>query len=226
MKHLILFDIDGTLVDSADFDGVLFTQAVFDVLGVKVSSDWTRYHDVTDSGILHQIIEENGLLRRHDQIQRDVSTQFATLTAKYLAEHPHKIHEIKGASAFLKKLQDDPNYVVGIATGGWAATALMKLQAVGINVDEGKIGTANDATRRIDIMQIAEARVVGGSNLMSRTYFGDGPWDRAASATLGFKFIAIGRQVEAAHRFDDFSNQSLILGCVGGPRNRGNNDVA
>lgn len=34
--HLVMFDIDGTLVESYDFDSICFVDAVHDVLGVRL----------------------------------------------------------------------------------------------------------------------------------------------------------------------------------------------
>jgi beta-phosphoglucomutase-like phosphatase (HAD superfamily) len=34
--HLVVFDIDGTLVDSGEYDSDLYAQAIKDVLGVQV----------------------------------------------------------------------------------------------------------------------------------------------------------------------------------------------
>ncbi len=50
--HLIVFDVDGTLVESDEFDGVLYAKAVRDVLDIDVDEDWSSYRHVTDSGIL------------------------------------------------------------------------------------------------------------------------------------------------------------------------------
>lgn len=57
----VIFDIDGTLVDSVAFDARAYVAAVGDVLGnVSLRADWSYGH-VTDSGILRQICEENRL---------------------------------------------------------------------------------------------------------------------------------------------------------------------
>ena len=217
--HLILFDIDGTLVDSTNFDGALFTKAVLDVLGIRVSSDWNRYRNVTDSGILNQIIDENGLESERDQIHESVSTRFAVLTARHLDQTPDAISEIIGSRAFLDSLRLKPDVLLGIATGGWRSTALMKLRAVGIETNGLGFASADDASSRIDIMKIAEAKVTDGIQPSRRTYFGDGPWDLQASRVLGFEFIGIGKNVEALARFDDYSDPTSILGVLLGPSN-------
>jgi len=37
--HLVMFDIDGTLVESYDFDSSCFVDAVVDILGVRINDD-------------------------------------------------------------------------------------------------------------------------------------------------------------------------------------------
>ncbi len=65
-------------------------------------------------------------------------------------------------------------------------------------------------------MQLAaEQRALGGACPPSRTYFGDGAWDKRACAELGYRFIAIGRKVEHDVRFDDFRDRDAVLACLG-----------
>ena len=54
--HLVMFDIDGTLVDSAGFDSELYVEAVRSVLNVEIDSDWNAYEHVSDSGILEEVL--------------------------------------------------------------------------------------------------------------------------------------------------------------------------
>lgn len=56
--HLVVFDIDGTLVDSNEFDGLLYAEAVKRVLGHEIDRTWCNYTSVTDSGILNEILEQ------------------------------------------------------------------------------------------------------------------------------------------------------------------------
>ena len=63
--HLVVFDVDGTLVDSSEINGRLYREAVETELGIKVDDDWSRYRHVTDSGILNEIMgEADGTSRR------------------------------------------------------------------------------------------------------------------------------------------------------------------
>ena len=54
--HLVMFDIDGTLIDSAGFESRLYVAAVQDVLKVEIDSDWNNYEHVSDSGILAEVL--------------------------------------------------------------------------------------------------------------------------------------------------------------------------
>lgn len=49
-----MFDIDGTLIESDDFDSECFTEAVKEVTGFDIDTDWSRYEHVTDAGILNE----------------------------------------------------------------------------------------------------------------------------------------------------------------------------
>ena len=55
--RLVIFDVDGTLTDSA-VDTHCFLSAFADVCGfAHVNSDWSRYKSVTDSGVFCEVFE-------------------------------------------------------------------------------------------------------------------------------------------------------------------------
>ena len=55
-----IFDINGTLVENSGFDGDCYFSAIRDVLGeVYIHDNRGKYKNVTDTGILRQIMEEN-----------------------------------------------------------------------------------------------------------------------------------------------------------------------
>ncbi|MGB5410497.1 MAG: hypothetical protein WBN09_03130, partial [Woeseiaceae bacterium] len=56
----IILDIDGTLIDSMGVDPRLYFSSIEQVLGSVCLRDLNDYDHVTDSGILGQILEENG----------------------------------------------------------------------------------------------------------------------------------------------------------------------
>ncbi len=56
-----MFDIDGTLVQSYEFDEEIYARSVEEVIGSEINRNWSEYKNVTDVGILNEIIELHGL---------------------------------------------------------------------------------------------------------------------------------------------------------------------
>ena len=213
--HLIAFDIDGTLIDSDEFDSELFVQAVQAVLGIDIDDNWSVYRHVTDGGILDEIIDNAGVKTDRLRVHSEVKKTFVGLVADYLAERGGRLPEIPGARTFLAELRSRPDVAIALATGGWEETARMKLRAAGLNPDEPSFASGSDAVSRVEIMQIAEQRALRGRRASRRTYFGDGTWDQKASLELGYDFIAIGEKVEHSARYPDFRRPDLILARLG-----------
>ena len=209
--HLILFDIDGTLVDSDEFDAELYVAAVRKVLGIEIGDDWSAYRNVTDGGILDEIIDNAGLTDGRLRIHAEVKAVFAGLVSQYLAEREGRLPEIEGAGAFLAELESLPEVSMALATGGWEETARMKLRAAGLDRYSVPLASGSDALTRVEIMRIAGNRTLGGRKASRRTYFGDGIWDKRASEQLGYEFIAIGDKVKHHARYPDFRRGKAIL---------------
>jgi phosphoglycolate phosphatase-like HAD superfamily hydrolase len=210
-----MFDVDGTLVDSAGFDGTLYARAVRDVLDVDVDRTWASYRNVTDSGILEEILQGSELESAADQHREHVKRRFVALTREYLLRHPSRIREIAGANALIRTLLAARGVRVAIATGGWRETAALKLTAIGLDPSSIAFASASDATARAKIMEIAERRALQGASPAKITYFGDGEWDKRASAALGYDFVAIGDAVEHDVQYNDFTQHDTIVARLG-----------
>ena len=210
-----MFDIDGTLVDSVGFDSHCYADALRSVLNVEIDDTWRPYTHITDSGILEELLASREFDRPIDELRATAKRTFVTAIRAHYARDPAAVREIAGAKALLDHLARLPGVRVAIATGGWAETARLKLAAIGIDPDAVPLATSSDRMERARIMQLAEERALGGAAPKSRTYFGDGAWDKRASAELGYRFIAIGRAVEHDSCFDDFRNRDAVLACLG-----------
>jgi beta-phosphoglucomutase-like phosphatase (HAD superfamily) len=213
--HLVMFDIDGTLVDSAGFDTALYVEAVRHVLNVEIDSDWDKYEHVSDSGILEEVLRS---ARPHDggaHLAARVQRHFVGLVGQRLQQAPEAVREIAGAKRLVERLLELPNVRVGVATGGWEATAMLKLAHVGIDVAQLGFASSSDARARTDIMRLAAERAMRGSAFTRATYFGDGPWDRRATAAIGYDFIAVGRAVQHEIAFADLRETDAILAQLG-----------
>ena len=128
---MVLFDIDGTLVESYDFDFECYRSAIFEVLGVEIETDWGQYQHVKDTGILNEIIEDRPLQDEYESIFKEVKKQFTLRIKKYILNH--EVLLISRASTFLSYLAQRYDVIIALATGGWSETAKLKLNAAGIN---------------------------------------------------------------------------------------------
>ncbi len=215
MVDLVMFDIDGTLVDSMEFDGQLYLAAIRAELRIEPDQDWSTYPHVTDSGLLDTILQQHRIDDRDGARRAAVKRLFVAMTRDYIGSDPGAVREIPGAIALLALLRSQPGYRVAIATGGWRETAWLKLQAAGFDLDGIAVASANDAHSRVEIMKIAAQRAMGGLEPRRRTYFGDGVWDLRACADLGWDFIAIGDRLAHEPAFASFSDHARILASLG-----------
>jgi phosphoglycolate phosphatase-like HAD superfamily hydrolase len=187
----VVFDVDGTLVDSDAFDGDLYIAAVRHVLGdVEIDGSWQTYRHVTDAGVLAQIVEEVGVADA-DRVMLEVRDLFGSLVQRHLASGGACL-AIAGARDALARLQSS-GYKVGVATGGWGHTARMKLEHAGIPTESLVIASSDDSPDRVEIMTTCLERLGGVADQV--IYVGDGLWDLEASRRAGWSFIGVGAKL-------------------------------
>jgi beta-phosphoglucomutase-like phosphatase (HAD superfamily) len=207
-----MFDIDGTLVESYDFDSTCFAEAIKDVLGITINSDWARYQHVTDSGILNQIIDELFLDHSRKEIELSVKANFLVRIKKHVSRNT--ILPVDGAAEFLSELGRRKDVALAFATGSWLESARVKLDAAGIYLPDIPIASASDHSSRVEIMKCAQNKT-GCSQYKSITYFGDGPWDLRASLDLGYNFVLVGNRIDYHQSINNFRNIDLALNYIG-----------
>lgn len=208
--NLILFDVDGTLLDSVGYESGLYGDAITEVLDEEVDRNWSRYRHVTDGGVLDEIIAQRPRSWPAANIHQRVHDAFVAKLQMHFARHPQAVREIPGARAWVKALARRGDCAVGIATGGWHAAAALKLAAIGLDQPLA-LATGSDARARTAIMQLAAQRALAGRIPARRIYFGDREWDRAACDALGFEFIAVGDAVDFPRRIADYTRPERVL---------------
>jgi len=207
--HAVIFDIDGTLLDSFEEDSVLYVEAIREVLGeFRLREAWEHYACVSDTGILSEICVDNDL-SYDDGLSDSIRDVFiGRLRSQIERKGPYR--EIPGAQAFLATLLKRPDIQVAYATGGWRASAELKLTSAGFPLQGLPLASSNDHHDRQQIMLHALRQLRGP--FRSITYFGDGIWDRQATAALGWRFVPVGHKLGG---LTDFS--ALHLDAMLGP---------
>ncbi len=201
----VILDIDGTLLESAEDDDRLYRESVVAALGpVRLRADLGDYSRVTDTGILEQIAADNGI-----RFDAGMLTEVRQVFLERMREHIDRtgpFEAVPGAVDFLGRLRASPLVSVAIATGGWRATARLKLDSAGLAVGHLPLASSDDATARADIMRIALDSLDGAFETI--TYVGDGAWDRSASAELGWHFQPVGAGIGGIASYDELSSLS------------------
>ncbi len=186
-----IFDLDGTLVQSVEFDDVLYQEAIVEVIGRDdFDTRWESYTHVTDTGLLIELLARLGVSATN-KIISGVRTVYIRKVKAYL-ETGALCHPMPGAKEALSVL-DAAGIKYGVATGGWGETARAKLKYAGIEVP-AVLCSSDDSISRTGIMEHCANRL--GAQASSVVYFGDAPWDVRAARELNWRFVGVGKRLE------------------------------
>ena len=233
--HLLMLDVDGTLLHSNDYDADCFVRAVTATLNIPViDKDWGSYEHVTDSGILYEIVfREYGRGPTNEEV-RMVQAEFLSQLDTVLDGEDCPSAPVAGAIEFLAAIDSSPVIAASIATGGWEASCRRKLAKSGFSADHIPLASSDDAMSRVGIMECSlcyAKKTYEQQDFRSVTYIGDGSWDMKASKQLEWNFIGVGTPLlsfvdpRPQHWIDDFTNREEIdqilnslgitIGCIG-----------
>jgi phosphoglycolate phosphatase-like HAD superfamily hydrolase len=225
--QLVLFDVDGTLTRTEDVDSRCYLCALGEALGTTdIDTDWTKYRDVTDSGIASELWEaRHGAPPSSRQLDA-VRERFVALLEQEFAHDPGVCRAVPGAAAILAALAERTGFALGLATGGWLESARLKLRHAGLGERQFPLASASDARSREVIMALAAERVAEHRGIRSFTsivYVGDAVWDVQAARYLGWHFVGIGSRERAnrLHRegarwvIPDYRDQRVFFDAIG-----------
>ena len=195
----IIFDLDGTLLNSMAADCRIFERSIAAVLGpVKIRDDYNDYLNVTDQGIVEELMAENGL-GLDAGVVAAVRRKFIDGLSRHIAQSG-PFSEVLGVSGYIDRLRNDRDTRIAIATGCWRDSALLKLDSSGIDVSDVPLATCDDSPVRTEIMLSAFEKI--DHPVDSVTYFGDAHWDRRACQVLGWDFVAVGPDLDGLNSYE------------------------
>ena len=194
-KRVLLFDIDGTLLDPKDSCPRFLKQAIQEVFGISISMDGFVVAGKTDWQILTEVMRLAG--SSDEEINAKRSAEFAAYTRNYaLKGQEAGIVMLPGVDALIDRLVGYPEFALGLVTGNIHSIVSYKLRAAGLKPSVFTFGAYGDdhmdrnrlpgiALERYEEMQ--GSRVKNGNVLV----IGDTPRDIACARSNGFKIMCV-----------------------------------
>jgi phosphoglycolate phosphatase-like HAD superfamily hydrolase len=195
-SHLVLFDIDGTILLTGGAGRRAITTALHEVVGPVHAFAHVRFDGKTDPQIVSELLDAAGHARPHDAERIDqLCRRYVTLLERELLE-PAGVTVMPGVSPLLDALEAHARVVLGLLTGNVAEGAALKLRAAGLNPERFAVGAyGSDSAHRPELPAIAAeraaelfGRVPAGDEVI---IIGDTPADIACGAAIGARAIGV-----------------------------------
>ncbi|MEO1237849.1 MAG: HAD family hydrolase [Planctomycetota bacterium] len=162
-RRLLLFDLDGTLLDAAGAGRAALHRAAAELFG-----DALDFRDVVTAGRLdHEIFEEaadRAGWTDYDERHHRLRQHYPGVLADELDRRRDRVRALPGVLTLLDRLEEvardaAAGPVVGCLTGNQRAGAGVKLEAVGIDPRRFRVGAYGDEGRtRPDLVSLAMRR--------------------------------------------------------------------
>lgn len=190
MRHLVLFDIDGTLLNSSSAGRTALRAAFADEFTDLDFFDAVRFDGKTDPQIVVELFDAAGVPDRATapMISAVIDRYLAHLDAAVSAGR-HKVRPMVGVPELLAALHAQDDVVVGLLTGNVIPGARIKLEAAGLPFAQFALGAfGSDSPHRPDLPAVAATRA---DQLMGRVpsgrdvvIIGDTPADVTCGAAI------------------------------------------
>lgn len=187
-KHLLVFDIDGTLTDSVIIHQQAF-RTMLTQIGIQPPTSFHTFKHHTDSFIVKELYEA----AHQEAFPASKRIAFEQGLTKIIVTQA--IQEIAGAKQLLQRLAQDSHYGVCFATGSLRRAAQYKLNAAGIAYEPSLLVAADEIYERENIVTqaIQQAKdFYQVANFNRIVAIGDGLWDLKTAQNLQLEFIGVG----------------------------------
>lgn len=138
-RRILLFDVDGTLLDPMGIGRIFFKRALEDVYGIAISVDGYDMAGKTDWQILTEVLRLNGL--KDERIEALRMEAFQVYAQNYLMiPSTYQMHRLPGVKDILEELTQDESFILGLVTGNVREIVAHKLRFVGVDPSLFKFG--------------------------------------------------------------------------------------
>ena len=185
-KNLLLFDIDGTLIESGNHYKESFCEAIEEVLNLSIDYDHADYEGYTELQFIHEMLNKYKIKKD----QKLIKHLMKTIELKFSAKKLNNIKTLNGVPNVLIKLKK--NNILGLVTGNREEIANIKLKFFKLDT-YFTIGAYGDKfTDRSKIVGYAIEKAKKKYNNITSVYvIGDTVKDIQAAKKAGVKSIAV-----------------------------------
>lgn len=229
---LILFDVDGTLVDTAGAGRIAMQRAFVEILGVDAvgkARGTVRFAGMTDPKILEELARVAGISgTRMGRMDGSLRGAYLAHLSEIMATPEPRRRVLPGIATLLRDLERREGVHLGLLTGNLEEGARRKLEPFGLNRYFPGGGFSSDAPERREIARIAREKMqklAGVAFPADRvTVVGDTEHDVDCARANGFRAVAVvtgwtAREVlEAAGPdalLDDLADPAAALAALG-----------
>jgi phosphoglycolate phosphatase-like HAD superfamily hydrolase len=228
-RKLVLFDIDGTILQSAGA-GRRAIHAALAARGVNLAAAGeVRFDGKTDPQIVVELLVASGDPAPEDPARiSEVLEAYLAHLERDLAEHGHRSRLMPGIPHLLDRLEGDRGVVLGLLTGNIVRGARLKLRAAGLDPVRFRVGAfGSDHRLRDELPAIAARRAEPHFGRLPRgpevVIIGDTPADVRCGEGIGARAVAVATggytvaQLEAAGAtavFADFTEVERVMETI------------
>lgn len=193
MIHLVLFDIDGTLISAKGAGSRALSKTVDAAWGVKADISSLHLDGKTDPLIVREALE---LVKAEHVFNGKFDDTFLTLYENFLTQELKDLRHFEildGVLSLLDTLKKRDDVLLGIATGNVAVGAKRKLEMAKLEHYFSLGGYGSDASSRTDIIRkaIQRGQEASGHSLGETIVIGDTPRDIRSGQEAGTKTIGV-----------------------------------
>lgn len=196
MNRLLLFDVDGTLLDAAGAGRAALEGAMQEVYGTSGPIDDFAFDGLTDPDIVRSLLRMAGLENSEIDVRLDsLWDSYDGRLDGELRTRRGQVAAFPGVADLLERLGETRRFRLGLLTGNVESGAWRKLRACGLGGCFGFGAFGSDAEQRADLPPIAlrRARAATGIRYTSEETIlvGDTPEDIRCARAGRARILAV-----------------------------------